>query len=156
MGSMLVHYSGPWFTLCERESLPRCWCFGRVLFQILYCNETLVFFGFGACIFIIFLHATSWPHSDSMGPIITHFRFTQYVLNMGHKIIQKVEKKKSLKFSILKIVFPIALWLKVTRAHVVVGQLSKNKYQTMAWIGSGSAIPIQHLEPSSTCHNYCK
>jgi hypothetical protein len=72
------------------------------------------------------------PHSDSMGPITYHFCFTQHMLNMGHKIIQKVEKKKRLKFSILKIVFPIALWLKVTRAHVVVGQLSKIKYQTMA------------------------
>jgi hypothetical protein len=53
------------------------------------------------------------------------------MLNMGHKIIQKVEKKKMLKISILKLVFPIALWSKVTRAQVV-GQLSKNKCQTMA------------------------
>jgi hypothetical protein len=45
--------------------------------------------------------------------------------------------------------------LKVTRAQVV-GQLSKKKYRTMAWIGIGSTIPNQHLEPSSTWHNYCK
>jgi hypothetical protein len=50
---------------------------------------------------------------------------------MGHKVIQKVEKKTRLKFSILKIVFSIALWLKVTRAQVVC-QLSKNKCPTMA------------------------
>ncbi len=117
--------------------------------------QLLFFLGFGPCIFNIFLHATSWPHSDSIGPIIYHFCFTQYMLNMGHKIIQKVEKKNRLKFSILKIVFPIALWLKVTRAQVV-GQLSKKKYRTMAWIGIGSTIPNQHLEPSSTWHNYCK
>jgi len=53
------------------------------------------------------------------------------MLNMGHKIIQKVEKKKRLQISILNYFFPIALWLKVTRAQVV-GQLSKNKYRTMA------------------------
>ncbi len=55
--------------------------------------------------FIIFLHATSWPLSDSMGPIIYHFCFTQYMLNMGHKVIQKVEKKTRLKFSILNKLF---------------------------------------------------
>lgn len=77
------------------------------------------------------------------------------MLNMGHKVILKVEKKTRLNISILKIVFSIALWLKVTRAQVV-GQLSKNKCQTMAWIGSGTTIPNQHLEPSSTWHNYCK